>query len=74
MAIKDWKKVGKDLWIVKKYPNKDNVVKLRIDYLPGKSNYKYEVYAIGKYTSNTISSFKSKSHALKFAKGYMGKH
>ena len=74
MALKDWRKIEKDEWGYKKGYDKNNVKILRIDYLPGKKRYKYEIYGRGKYTSNTINSFKTKSEALKYAKAYMRKH
>ncbi len=75
MATKDWKKTEKDEWEYKKGYNSDNVKKIRIDYLPGKVGlYKYEIYAMGKYASDTISSFKTKSRALAYVKAYMSKH
>ena len=76
MALKDWKKVGNNTW--RHYPatyNKNNVEKIVLEYLPGKTNsYKWEVYFVGLYQSGVAESFKTKSQALKFAKSYMRKH
>ena len=73
--LKCWRKVDTDEYKFKKGYNKDNVKILRIDHLPGKrSSYKYEVYAIGKHTSNTVASFKTKPQALKYVKSYLKKN
>ena len=70
-----WKKSGGDEWIFRtpqsEY-NNDGVHKLRIDYLPGKiSDYKYEIYAIGKFTSSVIQACKTKEQAINYIKKYI---
>ena len=72
MALKDWKKVGKDEW-------KKNGVIVRVDkyefYHP-QSNGKWRCLVHHPMNRKTLvfKTFRIKSLALKFAKTYMRKH
>ena len=71
MALKDWKKVGKDEW----RNNKNNVLLIyeSEQKFNGKTIYHVRYGLIGAFYEN-LAGFKTKSQALKHAKAYMRKH
>jgi len=73
MALKDWKKTGKDTW-----SNKSREVYLQIEKGEGEDSYNYGVVLNSSYTvaggSNYLKGFKTKPQALSFARSYMRSH
>ena len=71
MALKDWKKVGKDEW----RNDKDNVLLIyeSTQKFNGKTIWSVRYGLIGGFYEN-LDVFKTKLQALKYAKAYMRKH
>jgi len=72
MALKDWKKIGKEVWERKSSLQNQEFYKLWINR---KSKGYVVIYVIGFPASPRIyKETKTKLQALKFAKSYMRKH
>ena len=73
MALKDWKKIKKDVW----KETKDKNGYIYITWHGSQGNVKYDVFRtlnINYGGTSLKKDFKSKSQALKFAKSYMRTH
>jgi len=77
MALKDWKKIGRDYWKYKKGISNDSTKSIKIyEEINKKFTRPYQVYVVGvpSYNSGIVGSFKTKSKALKYARAYMRKY
>lgn len=71
MALKDWKKVGKNEWQKSGYTTMLEIIKSnnKIPYLVIRSSQNYDIHR-----ETVLKQFKTKQQALRFAKAYMRKH
>lgn len=65
--IKGWKKVDEDEWVNTNPTSSSSVQRIRIDYLPGRRRFPYEVYIISARASAVYGSFEEYEHARKQA-------
>jgi len=75
MAIKDWRKDGKNDWF-----HKIKNIHIEINNIPVKysalknAGYKYNINIVKNGIFEVQQAFKTKSQALKYARNYMKKH